>query len=198
MTHIAEHDLTGRARLRRAAMRLFADQGFQGASVRAVAAAAGVSPALITHHFGSKQQLRAAVDDEVLRVVGASLDEIDTSLPADELIEALGEISARAFGADEEVRRYLRRALLEESEAGRLLFSRLTEGAGDVLERLRDAGVLRPDADQDWAPFQLLLFTLGPLLFEPLLPSDAFAPDVLARRSRANRRLLLHGLLRET
>ena len=40
-----------------AARRLFAELGFEGASVRAIAGAAGVDPALVIRHFGSKEAL---------------------------------------------------------------------------------------------------------------------------------------------
>jgi AcrR family transcriptional regulator len=40
-----------------AAAQLFAAQGFDRTSVRAIAAAAGVDPALVSHYFGSKQRL---------------------------------------------------------------------------------------------------------------------------------------------
>jgi AcrR family transcriptional regulator len=35
----------------------FADRGFDGASIRGIATAAGVDPALVHHYFGSKEQL---------------------------------------------------------------------------------------------------------------------------------------------
>ncbi|NWK97925.1 hypothetical protein DM806_20135 [Sphingobium lactosutens] len=45
------------------ALEAFAAQGFDGASVRHIAAQAGVDPALIKHQFGSKADLwHAAVD----------------------------------------------------------------------------------------------------------------------------------------
>ncbi|MFG1777360.1 TetR family transcriptional regulator [Micromonospora sp. NPDC049051] len=40
-----------------AARAAFAERGFDGASMRAVAAAAGVDPALVHHYFGGKDQL---------------------------------------------------------------------------------------------------------------------------------------------
>ncbi len=40
-----------------AAAALFAERGFDRTSLRAVARAAGVDPALVTHYFGSKQRL---------------------------------------------------------------------------------------------------------------------------------------------
>ncbi|SEK48599.1 DNA-binding transcriptional regulator, AcrR family [Blastococcus sp. DSM 46786] len=40
-----------------AARAAFAERGFDGASIRAIATAAGVDPALVHHYFGSKDQL---------------------------------------------------------------------------------------------------------------------------------------------
>jgi TetR/AcrR family transcriptional regulator, regulator of cefoperazone and chloramphenicol sensitivity len=55
-------DLTARARIRNAALRLFAERGIGPATIRDIAIAAGVSPALVRHHFGSKGALREACD----------------------------------------------------------------------------------------------------------------------------------------
>src|SRR5579863_5674406 len=43
--------------LLKAAQSAFARHGFEGASLRGIAAAAGVDPALAAHHFGSKEAL---------------------------------------------------------------------------------------------------------------------------------------------
>lgn len=55
-------DRTARARIRDAAIGCFADGGLGGTTVRTIAEAADVSPALVIHHFGSKRGLRAACD----------------------------------------------------------------------------------------------------------------------------------------
>ena len=58
----APEDLTAKARLRDAALRLFAERGIEATSVRDIARAAGVSGGLVRHHFGSKEALRDACD----------------------------------------------------------------------------------------------------------------------------------------
>src|SRR5215217_1049449 len=63
-----EADLTARARIRDAAVRRFAAEGF-GVPVRGIAAEARVSPGLVIHHFGSKEALRAECDEHVLQVI---------------------------------------------------------------------------------------------------------------------------------
>lgn len=51
---------SGRARILAAARTEFAAQGFQGTTLRSIAASAGVDVALIGHHFGNKEGLFAA------------------------------------------------------------------------------------------------------------------------------------------
>jgi AcrR family transcriptional regulator len=46
-----------RAAILASARELFAERGFSGTSVRAVAASAGVDPALVHHYFGTKDEL---------------------------------------------------------------------------------------------------------------------------------------------
>src|SRR5688500_16943078 len=62
----AFEDLTARARIRDAAIRLFAERGIAGTTVRDIAQQAGVSPGLLRHHFGSKDALREACDTYAL------------------------------------------------------------------------------------------------------------------------------------
>ena len=68
----AFEDLTARARIRDAAIRLFAERGIDGTTVRDIAQQAGVSPGLLRHHFGSKEALREACDtyalDRIVRI----------------------------------------------------------------------------------------------------------------------------------
>lgn len=67
----ASEDLSTRARIRDTAIGVFGSQGFT-AGVRSIATAAGVSPGLLNHHFGSKDGLRTACDEHVLRVIRES------------------------------------------------------------------------------------------------------------------------------
>lgn len=195
MHAVEKSDLTGRARLREAALELFAERGFEATSTRAVAAAAGLSPALVTRHFGSKEGLRAAVDEHVLLRISEQLAGVD---PDADVMESLGRVSAGLFGADPVLRGYLRHALTEGGEAGAALFERLLSGARTELARLSAAhGGRGGGVDEEWAPFQMLCLILGPLLLErvmqPGLDEPMFAPEPLARRSAANQHLLLHG-----
>lgn len=62
-----------RAAIEEAARGLFAERGFEGASVRAIAVEAGVDPALVIRHFGSKEALFLRCVDTSLGI-GFALD----------------------------------------------------------------------------------------------------------------------------
>ncbi|MBU2696883.1 hypothetical protein CCO04_17470 [Pimelobacter sp. 30-1] len=64
--HLRPAGRATRAAIEEAARTLFAERGFERASVRAIAAEAGVDPALVIRHFGSKEAL-------FLRTVDTSL-----------------------------------------------------------------------------------------------------------------------------
>jgi AcrR family transcriptional regulator len=70
-----------RDRIADAARRLFAERGFDRTSIRAVAAEAGVDPALVHHYFGTKQRLFVeAVDfpiDAVRAIESLAVDDVD-------------------------------------------------------------------------------------------------------------------------
>jgi AcrR family transcriptional regulator len=137
----AEEDLTGRARIRDAAVRRFGADGF-GAPVRAIAADAGVSPGLVLHHFGSKEGLRAACDEHVLRMVREAETEAFTGgSPADWLAQlALLDEFAPLVG-------YLVQALLAGGDLAATLLDRMTEDAEAYLAEAVAAGRVRPSRD---------------------------------------------------
>ena len=57
---VGQDDLTARARIRDSAIVYIGRHGWRAATLRAIATDAGVSPALVIHHFGSKDGLREA------------------------------------------------------------------------------------------------------------------------------------------
>lgn len=78
-----------RSEIAHQARALFAEKGYDGASIRMIATAAGVDPALIAYFFGSKPQLFAEVLElpvdpgtVVPRVLAGPIEEIGTRLAA--------------------------------------------------------------------------------------------------------------------
>jgi AcrR family transcriptional regulator len=102
-------DLTARARIRDAAMRHFADHGFERATIRGIAETAGVSSGLVRHHFGSKQALRDACDEWLVRTIRRLNDQAVADMRTGEI----GNYIADARGSMLPHTRYLARSLAD-------------------------------------------------------------------------------------
>jgi len=135
---VLAEDRTARARIRDAAVRRFGIDGF-GASVRAVAADAGVSPGLVIHHFGSKEGLRAVCDEHVLRVIREAETEAFTGSAPMDLVAQLAGMDAYAPLVG-----YLVQALLAGGELAATLLTRVTTDAEDYLAEAVAAGRMKP------------------------------------------------------
>ncbi len=194
---VQDSDLSARAKIREAALRLFGSSGF-GVSLRTIAMAAGVSPGLVIHHFGSKDGLRSAVDESVLSVFLERFDSLPKDLPADVLSRAMAKVFSDVLGPSPDIRQYLRRCLLDETPAGTTIFDEMVAATQRGLLLLERAGGIRADSDPEWRPFQVLAVVLGPLLMEPVMQrhigEPAYAPDVVRRRTAANLDVLSRGL----
>jgi AcrR family transcriptional regulator len=163
-------DLTGRARIRDAALRLFAERGMEGATVRDIARAAGVSAGLIRHHFGSKEDLRAACDAYVLAQLMRLKEE---AVPGGQLGDA-GFISS-AQPAVLLMLRYYARSMLDGSPAADAMFGEIA-GLGERW--LEDH---HPGQMADPAAYAALLtaMELGALVMREQL-SRALGADILS------------------
>ncbi|MDN0070167.1 TetR/AcrR family transcriptional regulator [Collinsella ihumii] len=84
MARIVKDPEERRRELLACAMRLFAEEGYDNVSVRAVARAAGVAPGLAYHYFDSKEKLFAAAIEgyavQCAADINAALDEKGPSL----------------------------------------------------------------------------------------------------------------------
>ncbi|PQM48347.1 HTH-type transcriptional regulator MtrR [Mycobacterium talmoniae] len=69
-------DLTAKARIRNAALDLYAQYGEDRVSLRDIASAAGVTLGLVQHHFKTKAGLRDAVDQLVVDYFAHALAEV--------------------------------------------------------------------------------------------------------------------------
>jgi AcrR family transcriptional regulator len=114
-------DLTARARIRDAALEEFARYGFDGATIRGIARAAGVSAGLVQHHFGSKEGLRRACDEAALDLVRRKM------LAAQEGQIGDPGVLAALYAAGRPLARYLARAMTDGSAGAATL---LDEFAG--------------------------------------------------------------------
>lgn len=76
---LSREDKTRYARIRDAALQLFAAKGAQATSMRDIASAAGVSIGLVQHHFGTKSDVRDAIDTYVTGIVADAIEYADSA-----------------------------------------------------------------------------------------------------------------------
>jgi AcrR family transcriptional regulator len=126
-----------RARIAAAARAMFAERGFDRTSVRAVAAAAEVDPALVHHYFGTKQRLFLEAVDfpiDVFRAVEAV-----HAGDVERLGERLVRFALRLWGNPEVLPRLLGvlRSAVTDDEAARMLGVLFTrQGPVQLVRRL--------------------------------------------------------------
>ncbi len=126
-------DPSARDAIAEAAGRLFAAQGYDATSVRAIAGAAGVDPSLVAHHFGDKQQLFLSV--VALPIDGAAVVRTLLEGPEEAVGQRLAELALGLMSDPGPRGRIIAlvRAAATNDAAAALLRERLTEG---VLEPL--------------------------------------------------------------
>lgn len=126
----------GAALLLRSAQSVFANHGFKAATLRKIASAAGVDPALVIHRFGSKDALWKAVIERQAQYLGPFIADIKGLQPRTDV-----SIRARI----ETIFRQLVAMTFEDPECGMLIAWISTE-RGEKLDLLVEK-LLRPVYD---------------------------------------------------
>ena len=111
-------DVTKRAILE-AARAVFGESGFERATIRSIAARAGVDPALVHHHFGAKQDLFVAAHE--LQVDPASMIVSLAEVPRAEIAQQIVRLYLTVFGGKESPALSLLRAAATNENAARML-----------------------------------------------------------------------------
>ena len=165
-----------RERIRDVAIACFAEYGFSGTTVRLVASAAGVSPGVVIHHFGSMENLRIECDDHVTSAIREVERSALSSGPPFDVFDVMRD---RRIGS---AAHYLARVLTDESPTVDQLVEDLVSDAEEYLEKGVASGILRPTDDPRGRAVVLVLWSLGGLVlhdhFERLLGVDLTDPDV--------------------
>ena len=154
-----ESDLTARARIRDAAVECFAELGFD-APFRTIAERAGVSPGLITHHFGSKAHLRAECDSHVLAGYQAVKRDA-VARPSAHLLDSLTDPGVSAT-----LLVYILRAIHAGGPAAHDFLERLIDDARPIMAEGVASGLLRPSRDEEARLRYLAYQTVGALVVQ--------------------------------
>ena len=141
MLNMRSADLTATARIRDAALAQFGQHGF-GVGLRTIAEAAGVSAALVIHHFGSKEGLRKACDDYVAEEIRSGKSDAMRSSDPATWFAAMAEIEEYA-----PLMAYLVRSMQSGGVLANTLWRTMIDNAEDYLDEGVHTGILKPSRD---------------------------------------------------
>lgn len=134
-------DMTAAARIRDAAIEQFGQHGF-GVSLRAIAEGAGVSAALVIHHFGSKEGLHKACDNYVAEEIRS---EKLTAMQSNDPATWLGQLAQVESYAP--LMAYLVRSMQSGGELAMMLWQQMIDNAEEYLAEGVRAGTIKASRD---------------------------------------------------
>lgn len=173
MRSLPPDDRTARARIRDEALRLFAKHGPDAVTMRDIATAAGVSPALLVRHYGSKEGLVEAVNVHVAGTFEVLLTEMTTQTATAGLdpttVPSLLDGLAAHLPPESAIPAYLSRLLITGGPPGSALFTRLHRISRNILDAMVAAGTASPGQDPDLRAAFLLVNDLAVLTLRPRL-----------------------------
>jgi len=165
----ANADLTAKARIRNAALELYATKGEPNTTVREVAQAAGVTHGLVVHHFVNKEGLHKAVQQHVVDLLRQALSAVPTDGTPREIGKARDASVARMYSEHPVYLRYIRRQLLDPEDIDRELLDVLAEFTRAQVRDLRAAGIAPLKTPEPIQVFAVLMRELAPRLLEPMV-----------------------------
>jgi AcrR family transcriptional regulator len=121
-----------RLQILRVAMRLFSQRGFRGTTTKEIAAAAGVSEAMVFRHFATKEELYSAILDhkachhetmDPLRVVADAIARKDDRA----VFEGIALDALNQHDCDPEFHRLLLHSALEEHELAQMFWEKFVK-----------------------------------------------------------------------
>jgi AcrR family transcriptional regulator len=150
-----------RAAILAAAKERFGTDGYERATIRAIAADAAIDPAMVMRYYGSKEKLFAAAADFDVRLPDFG------DVPTEQLGEAMARHLIKRWEADDTLRVLLRTAVTNEVAADRMreVF------AGQLAPTLRKLAIDEPAVRAGLVATQALGFALCRYILE-------FAPIV--------------------
>jgi AcrR family transcriptional regulator len=174
--------------------RLLAARGLDALSLRAIASAAGVTPAMVHYYFGDKRGLTDALLERALARV---LERLAGARGIDDLPATV----ARAFGDHPWIPPLLVREVFAEGGGYRQRFidtyaSKVAQLVPTLLQGEIAAGRLRSDLDPRLAFISLLGMLAFPFVARPVVEpvlGIRYDADFVARFAEHTRRLFLEG-----
>lgn len=164
-----------------------ADRGLDAASIREVAAAAGVSIGAVQHHFATKDDLYAFAFQQVVQRVTARLSQVDKEMSlAERLVTALAQLLPLDPEREREARVMLGFAARATTQPALAATQRTT--LDDVVAQLSDQ-LAAAGVDDAGTKSVLLLAAVDGLALDAV-SSGAVDPELLLRALRTQVRLV--------
>lgn len=162
-------DLTAKARIRNAALDLFARHGEGSTSLRAVAAKAGVTLGLVQHHYKTKAGLRHAVDQLIVDYFAETIAAVPTDGTPEAVASARDDAVRRMLEYNPPVVNYIRRVVLEPPDNQLQLLDALVDFTRGEIRMLRDAGLASQERAESHQIVMVLVRQFGELLLQPMM-----------------------------
>ena len=182
-----------REQLIETATNAFARDGFATTSLRSIAKEAGVSPALVVHHFGSREKL---IEECIVRGLGLWVSEkqqfVDVSLSV-----AIGQWQSSLDKHSQKLQ-FFRQVLLAGGEPANILFSRMVKEARMMIDAQVEKGQMRKSDNPDDLALLMTLHGLAPLIMQEQVNShlggNFMEPALGARLAGANLEIYRKGI----
>ncbi len=195
-----QSDLNAYARIRNAALKLFADRGAAASSVARLPRKRAYRPAWCSTTSRPNRIFQAAIEayavEKVMELAQKGLTE-----PGEPGKLAIGAKIVEFIRAEPDVIRYGRRVVLEDDALGRRLFDQVVAASRIIMQHMAEQGFVRPDIDMEWATLNAMLLSIGPMLFETGFDRHFDQPfrsdEGLARWDVAVDDFLAHGIYSE-
>ncbi|UVI35773.1 TetR/AcrR family transcriptional regulator [Brevibacterium spongiae] len=178
-------------RILSAAVAEFARHGFTKTTIRAVAAAAEVSPGLVIHHFGSKEGLRSACDDHVFEAITDS--KAKNAGYAAMAVQMMFDDPKMTTALD-----YLIKSLLDPSDHGQRYFDHYVNLVESYITEGFAGYAFRQSEDTRGQAATIAVMALAPSLLDQRLQANLGTADTTATMTRLAPHLLdlyQHGVL---
>jgi len=192
-----------RERILQVALRLLAEHGYEGVTLRMIGAEVGLHNSSLFHHFQSKGQLVTEVLHRVLERILGRLAPLERNDPPqlDVLVDVCVDVADHFAEAPEEALFVLRAVIGSPGFREYLMQIDQSDGAHPVVrlmsifwgwfERARARGVIRP-----LKVHQATRNLFGVLLFDPALSRGFGDPDLPTARRRRTRAAELSAFIR--
>lgn len=174
-----------------AAVAEFAEHGFTKTTIRGIAAAAGFSPGLVIHHFGSKDGLRTACDEHVFERIADS--KAKNAEYASMAMQMMFDDPEMTTAVD-----YLVKSLLDPSDHGQRYFDHYVDLVESYITEGFAGYTFRQSEDTHGQAATIAVMALAPSLLEHRLRPNLGTQDTTGTMTRLAPHLLdlyLHGVL---